>query len=72
MAVDHSTIQAWGLCSNLPPRELDSVCERTALLSFEPNQLLFDCGTSCAILPLVLAGSVRVLKRSESGREIRL
>jgi CRP/FNR family transcriptional regulator len=72
MAVDRSTIQACGLFSDLPPRELDSVCERTALLSFEPNQLLFDCGTSCAMLPLVLAGSIRVFKRSQSGREISL
>lgn len=72
MSIDSSTVRACSLFSGLPPPVLDSVCRRTELLSFEPNTLLFDCGSSCAMLPLVLNGSIRVFKRSESGREISL
>jgi len=72
MPIARTTVQACSLFSGLPPPVLDSVCERTELLSFESNKLLFDCGSSCAMLPLVLSGSIRVFKRSESGREISL
>ena len=72
MPVARTTVQACSLFSGLPPPVLDSVCERTELLSFESNKLLFDCGSSCAMLPLVLSGSIRVFKRSELGREISL
>jgi CRP/FNR family transcriptional regulator len=34
--------------------------------------VLFDAGIACQALPLVLEGRIRVSKRAESGREIRL
>ena len=34
--------------------------------------VLFDYGSRCELLPLVLNGSIRVFKRSENGREISL
>jgi CRP/FNR family transcriptional regulator len=33
---------------------------------------VFDAGAACQALPLVLTGSIRVSKRAENGREIRL
>lgn len=72
MPVDRTTVQACRVFSGLPNDLLDSVSERTSLLEFEPGRLLFDCGNPCAILPLVLEGSIRVFKRSETGREISL
>ena len=72
MSIDRATAKACTLIADLPEPLMDSVCERSELMSFEPNQLLFDCGSTCAMLPLVLSGSIRVFKRSESGREISL
>lgn len=72
MAIDPTTVQACTMFSGLPEQALDSVCNRTELLSFESNRVLFDCGSACEMLPLVLTGSIRVFKRSESGREISL
>lgn len=37
-----------------------------------PGTQLFDTGSPCLALPLVLEGSIRVSKRAESGREIGL
>ena len=34
--------------------------------------MVFDAGAACQALPLVLNGSIRVSKRAENGREIRL
>lgn len=72
MPVDRTTVQACHVFSGLPDELLDSLAERTTLLEFEPDKLLFDCGSPCAMLPLVLDGSIRVFKRSETGREISL
>lgn len=47
--------------------------ERHALpLDFTAGQVLFDLGQACQALPLVLEGRIRVAKRSDTGREIRL
>ena len=72
MATDRTTVEACSLFSGLSEPVLNSVCDRTELISFESGKLLFDCGSACAMLPLVLSGSIRVFKRSEAGREISL
>jgi CRP/FNR family transcriptional regulator len=72
MSIDRATAQACTLISGLPGPLIEAVCDRSQLMRFEPNQQLFDCGSVCAMLPLVLNGSIRVFKRSESGREISL
>ncbi len=41
-------------------------------LEVPPGTLLFDAGMSCQALPLVIAGRIKVSKRAENGREIRL
>jgi len=72
MPIDRATAQACTLLSDLAEQVVESICDRAELMSFEPDQILFDNGSSCAMLPLVLSGSIRVFKRSESGREISL
>lgn len=57
---------------NLPPT-LASELERQALpLEAKAGSLLFDAGSACQALPLVISGSIKVSKRAENGREIRL
>lgn len=57
---------------NLPPA-LASELERQALpLEAKAGTLLFDAGFACQALPLVMSGRIKVSKRAENGREIRL
>ncbi len=56
----------------LPPA-LAAEVERQALPVDAPaGTLLFDAGSPCQALPLVLSGGIKVSKRAENGREIRL
>ncbi len=55
------------------PAPLASEALRQALpINAPAGAILFDAGIACQALPLVLSGSIRVSKRAESGREIRL
>jgi CRP/FNR family transcriptional regulator len=55
------------------PATLAAEVERQTLPMRAPaGTVLFDAGIACQALPLVLSGSIRVSKRAENGREIRL
>lgn len=55
------------------PAPLAEEVERQALPIRAPaGTVLFDAGLACQALPLVLSGNIRVSKRAENGREIRL
>jgi len=55
------------------PTRLALEVERQAMnLNAPAGALLFDAGMACQALPLVLEGRVKVSKRAENGREIRL
>lgn len=55
------------------PAPLASEVERQLMPMRAPaGAVLFDAGVACQALPLVLKGSIRVSKRAENGREIRL
>lgn len=41
-------------------------------LSVPAGTTLFDVGVACQVLPLILEGRIKVSKRAENGREIRL
>jgi CRP/FNR family transcriptional regulator, anaerobic regulatory protein len=58
--------------SGLPAAEADLVLRQASALAAPAGALLFDTGAACQALPLVLSGSIRVLKRAENGREISL
>lgn len=55
------------------PEPLAREVERQAVAMKAPaGSLLFDAGMACQVLPLVLEGRIKVSKRAENGREIRL
>jgi CRP/FNR family transcriptional regulator len=55
------------------PAPLATEFERQVIPMRAPaGTILFDTGVACQALPLVLSGSIRVSKRTENGREIRL
>jgi len=55
------------------PEALAREVERQATpVNVPGGTLLFDAGAACQALPLVLDGRVKVSKRAENGREIRL
>lgn len=56
----------------LPPPLAREVELHATHLTAPAGAMLFDAGMACAALPLVLAGSIKVSKRAENGREIRL
>jgi CRP/FNR family transcriptional regulator len=56
----------------LPAPLLREVEQRAMSLNAPAGTLLFDTGMACQALPLVLQGRIKVSKRAENGREIRL
>lgn len=58
--------------ANLPSGLADEVASRLTPVSVSNGTTLFDVGSACQALPLILQGRVRVSKRAENGREIRL
>lgn len=72
MPVDLGLVQNCASLTGLPAQVHNEIAVQASLVSIPANTLLFDCGSSCGALPLVLSGSIRVFKQSESGREISL
>lgn len=58
--------------TGLPAAEAELVARQAIALRAPAGAVLFDTGAACQALPLVLSGSIRVLKRAETGREISL
>ena len=56
----------------LPPAEAEMVKHQAIAITAPAGAKLFDIGVACQALPLLISGSIRVLKRAESGREISL
>ena len=50
----------------------DAFFERSVAMSLEHKQVLVRAGASCTHLPLVLEGTLRVFKSSDTGRELTL
>ena len=65
-------LQRFPILSQLPPGRLDELLKEAQALRVRAGGVLFDAGQPCRGFPLVLEGSVRVAKASESGREILL
>ena len=57
-----------GMSANL----MQAVAQQLHPISAPAGTTLFDAGLACQALPLVLEGSVKVSKRADNGREIRL
>ncbi|MEQ1628913.1 MAG: Crp/Fnr family transcriptional regulator, partial [Gallionella sp.] len=60
------------MLSALPAAELDSLLASAMLMPLPVGTVLFDENQPCQGFPLVLSGSVRVIKAAASGRELQL
>lgn len=58
--------------AQLPVELTREIAHQAVPLSVPAGTLLFDAGAPCQALPLVLEGRIKVSKRAENGREIRL
>jgi CRP/FNR family transcriptional regulator len=58
--------------ARLPEALAREVERQSTRVNVPGGTLLFDAGAACQALPLVLDGRVKVSKRAENGREIRL
>jgi CRP/FNR family transcriptional regulator len=56
----------------LPPKLAQEVEAQIQPMAVSAGTTLFDAGMTCQALPLILQGRIKVSKRAESGREIRL
>jgi len=72
MPINIELIQKVPSLSALPIDALTKISKHASLISIKSGTTLFDCGSSCEMLPLVISGSIRVFKRSETSREISL
>lgn len=58
--------------AGLSPDLAAEAAQRVQSIHAPAGAVLFDAGMACQALPLVLEGSIKVSKRAENGREIRL
>jgi CRP/FNR family transcriptional regulator len=64
--------QLFAPLAGLPPALAAEVERQIQPMAAPSGALLFDAGMACQALPLVLDGRIKVSKRAENGREIRL
>ena len=72
MPVNIDLIKESSSFDELPENVLSTISQQASYLSVKHGTTMFDCGNSCEVLPLVISGSIRVFKRSDTGREISL
>ena len=65
-------LERFPVFAGLPPARLDALLARAPLVRAPRGATLFDADQPCQGFPLLLEGSVRVAKRSPTGREILL
>jgi CRP/FNR family transcriptional regulator len=68
----HDLISIFPALSKLPAALAIEVERQLLPMRAPEGAVLFDAGVACQALPLVLKGDIRVSKRAENGREIRL
>lgn len=71
-ATDLADLGRFPALSALPAHLARDVASQLHPMSANPGTTLFDVGTACQSLPLLLDGRIKVSKRAENGREIRL
>ena len=65
-------LERFPLFADMPAGRLEALLAESQLLRAPAGGVLFDANQPCRGFPLVLAGSVRVVKTAPSGREILL
>ena len=68
----HVDLNRFPALAGLPGHLARDVASQLHPMSANGGTTLFDVGTACQSLPLLLEGRIEVSKRTENGREIRL
>lgn len=65
-------LQQYPILRELPAAELETVLASASVLQLPAGTILFDENQTCQGFPLLLSGSIRVIKAAPSGRELQL
>jgi CRP/FNR family transcriptional regulator len=65
-------LQNYPVLRELPATELDKIRKTASLLNLAQSAVVFDENQSCQGFPLLLSGSLRVIKAAANGRELQL
>lgn len=65
-------LQHYPMLGKLPAAELDGLLAQALPLSLPAGAVVFDESQACQGFPLILSGSLRVIKSAPSGRELQL
>lgn len=65
-------IQHYPMLSDLPAAELSMLLGNATAMSLPAGTVLFDENQPCQGFPLILSGSIRVIKAAANGRELQL
>lgn len=60
------------MLAELPPAQRDELLSKAALLRMPQGTMVFDEDQSCQGFPLLLSGSIRIIKAAPNGRELQL
>lgn len=74
LTVDTHTrlLQLYPMLGELPAKELDDLLGEAMTMSLPAGAVVFDENQPCQGFPLLISGSVRVIKASANGRELQL
>lgn len=65
-------LQQYPMLRELPAAELEAWLAATSVVSVPAGAVLFDESQPCQGFPLILSGSIRVIKAAPNGRELQL
>ncbi|MDX8386144.1 MAG: Crp/Fnr family transcriptional regulator [Gallionella sp.] len=65
-------LQQYAMLRELPAPKLDKLLSQASLVHLSPGTVVFDENQPCQGFPLLLSGSINVIKSATSGRELQL
>jgi len=65
-------LQHYPMLRELPAAELEALLAATSVMTVPAGAVLFDENQPCQGFPLILSGSIRVIKAAPNGRELQL
>jgi CRP/FNR family transcriptional regulator len=71
-AAHERLLRTFPFFESLPSRSREAILSKAVHKTLDHKQILVSGGTACVFLPFVLAGTLRIFKASEAGREITL
>lgn len=65
-------LQQYPMLRELPAAELEGLLAAASMMSVPAGAVLFDENQPCQGFPLILSGSIRIIKAAPNGRELQL